>query len=272
MILRNVAALCLFALGVSGFAAAAETVNATANVDDQAKRGENRESQNDEGWIHLIGDEGPTGIDAIGKNVSLCGDVRMQPMSRELTAVPGVGVVAALSRFDYGDNNNLLSKQEFGNCEVYLEFLLAKGSNSGVKLQQRYEIQFYDSHGKDKPSGTDCGGIYPHWVFRRDRDGLDYIDEGVPPKVNAAKPAGQWQTVYIVFTAPRFDDQGKKTKNARFVSVKLNDQEIHRDVELDSPTGNASTPLPEVPKAPLYLQLDHGPVAFRSVRVKPSDK
>ena len=72
---------------------------------------------------------------------------------RELTAVPGVGVVAALSKDDYGDDNNLLSKQEFGDCEVYLEFMLSKGSNSGVKLQQRYEIQFYDSYGKDETLG-----------------------------------------------------------------------------------------------------------------------
>jgi hypothetical protein len=73
----------------------------------------------------------------------------------------------------------------------------------------------------------------------------------------------------IAFTAPRFDSEGIKTKNARFVSVTLNDQEIHRDVDLDSPTGNASSPLPEVANAPLFLQLDHGPVAFRNVRVKP---
>ena len=87
--------------------------------------------------------------------------------------------------------------------------------------------------------------------------------------MNAAKPAGQWQTLHVVFHAPRFDDEGKKTKNVHFVSVTLNEQQIHRDVEVESPTENASSPLPEVPKAPLYLQLDHGPVAFRNVRVKP---
>jgi hypothetical protein len=150
-----------------------------------------------------------------------------------------------------------------------LEFLLGDGSNSGVKLQQRYEIQLFDSYGKKELSGTDCGGIYPHWKFRRNGRGLNYIDQGVAPKVNAANPAGQWQALHIVFTAPRFDNKGNKIENARFVSVTLNDQEIHRDVEVDSPTGNASSPLPEVAKAPLYLQLDHGPVAFRNVRVKP---
>jgi hypothetical protein len=52
------------------------------------------------------------------------------------------------------------------------------------------------------------------------------------------------------------------------MSVTLNDQLIHRDLEVDSPTGNISSPLPEVPRAALFLQLDHGPVAFRNVRVK----
>jgi hypothetical protein len=273
MILRKIAAMGLIALAVAScFAAMAETTDSTSNDTDLPRQGENQDSRNHDGWVDLIGREGPTGIEEVGKNITLCGDVQTQPTSRELTAMPGVGVVAALSTFDYGDNKNLLSKQEFGDCEMYLEFLIGKGSNSGVKLQQRYEIQLYDSHGKDKPSGTDCGGIYPHWVFRRTGGGLDYIDQGVPPKANAAKPAGQWQTLHIVFSAPRFDDQGKKIKNARFVSVKLNDQEIHRDVELDSPTGNASTPLPEVAKAPVYLQLDHGPVAFRNVRVKPLER
>ncbi len=222
-------------------------------------------------WVGIITAEGPTGIADIGKNLTWCGDVQLKPDSKELAAVPGKGVVAALSKYDYGDANNLLSRQAFGDCVVQLEFLIGKGSNSGVKLQQRYEIQLYDSHGKEKPTATDCGGIYPHWVFRSG-GGLKYIDAGVPPTMNAARPAGQWQTLRIVFKAPRFDAKGKKTENARFESVVLNDQEIHRDVEIDSPTGNASTPLPEVAKAPLLLQLDHGAVAFRNVRVKPLNR
>ncbi len=62
----------------------------------------------------------------------------------------------------------------------------------------------------------------------------------------------------------------RKPRIARFVSVMLNDQEIHRDVGVGSPTGNASSPLAEVPTAPIYLQMDHGPVAFRNVRVMPA--
>jgi hypothetical protein len=219
-------------------------------------------------WAGIITAEGPTGIAGTSKNLTLCGDVQLKPQSKELTAVPGRGVVAALSKYEYGEANNLRSRQSFGDCVVELEFLIGKGSNSGVKMQQRYEIQLYDSHGKEKPSATDCGGIYPHWVFRSG-GGLKYIDAGVPPTKNAARPAGEWQRLRIEFKAPRFDAKGEKIENARFESVVLNAQEIHRDAEIDSPTGNASTPLPEVAEAPVLLQLDHGPVAFRNVRVKP---
>ena len=216
-------------------------------------------------WVDIICQEGPKGIAKVGKNVTLCGNVRLKRDSTNLVAVSGSGVVAALAR----NSGNLLSKQNFGDCEVHLDFLIGKGSNSGVKLQQRYEIQLYDSHHKQKPTAKECGGIYPHWIFRNPGKGLKYIDTGVPPKLNAAKPAGQWQTLKIVFKAPRFDKKGKKVGNARFLSVMLNNQRIHHNVEVDSPTGNASTPLPEVAKAPLFLQLDHGAVAFRNVRVRP---
>lgn len=227
----------------------------------------------DEGnWMALVSDGKPTGFVEIDRTITLCGDVRLRSDSRDLAAEPGTGVVAALTQLGYGERNNLVGNKPFGDCEVYLEFLLGKGSNSGVKLQQRYEIQLYDSHGKDEPSATDCGGIYPHWVFRRRGGGIRYIDEGVPPAVNAAKPAGQWQTLHIVFRAPRFDGRGEKTDNARFALVTLNGKVVHRDVDVDSPTGNASDPLPEVARAPLYLQMDHGPVAFRNVHVKLLDE
>lgn len=219
-------------------------------------------------WIDLIDTKGPTGIVQLGKNAVLCGDVTLELNSKSLEAQPGEGVVAALSKSKFGEANNLLSRQEFGDCEVQLEFLIGKGSNSGVKLQQRYEIQLYDSHHKDKPSARECGGIYPHWLFQGEGKPLKYIDEGVPPLVNAAKPAGEWQTLEVVFRAPRFASDGTKVDNAKFLSVKLNGQIIHQEVEVASPTGNASTPLPEVAEAALMLQMDHGAVAFRNVRVK----
>ncbi|WP_197524717.1 family 16 glycoside hydrolase [Botrimarina hoheduenensis] len=173
-------------------------------------------------WIVLIGEEGAVGIAEVGKNLTECADVRLDPQTNRLETTPGAGVVAAVRKFAYGDANNLNSIREFGDCEVSLEFLLGKDSNSGVKLQQRYEVQLYDSRGKDQLSGTDCGGVYPHWVYAKNGKGITYIDEGVPPLANAAGVPGRWQTLRIVFTAPQFDQEGAKTRNARFVSVELN--------------------------------------------------
>jgi len=212
----------------------------------------------DHGWVVLIGPEGPTGLIGAPKN-GLAADAKLAENGRGLKPLPGKGVVVT--------RRNLVSKQKFGDCRVHLEFMIGGRSNSGVKLQRRYEIQLYDSHGRENPTARDCGGIYPHWKFGPGR--LDYLDEGVPPTVNAAKPAGQWQTLEIVFRAPRFDQQGEMTKNARFESVVLNGQLIHKDVELESPTGRTPHPLSETAEDALYLQGDHGPVAFRNVKVYP---
>ena len=221
------------------------------------------------GWTDLINLCGPVGVRECGKGAILCGGVRLSRDSGELIASCGSGVVAVVSKRDSRCASDLISTSSFGDCEIHLEFMICPNSNSGVKLQQRYEIQIFDSYSRDKPTATDCGGIYPHWVYPSVGSGIEYIDKGVPPTVNAAKAAGEWQTLLAVFRAPRFDCDGKKTRNAKFDRVVLNGILIHRNIELDSPTGNTSTPLAEVPEAPILLQLDHGPVAFRNVRVRP---
>ncbi len=88
-----------------------------------------------------------------------------------------------------------------------------------------------------------------------------------PPRVNAARPFGEWQTLDVVFHAPRFDADGKKTADARFVKVVLNGQVIHEDVAVKTPTGHAWRNK-EVARGPILLQADHGPVAFRKIRVR----
>jgi hypothetical protein len=132
-----------------------------------------------------------------------------------------------------------------------------------------YEIQIFDSHGKKELTGSDCGGIYPRG---EQQPKYHTIDKGVPPRVNAARPAGEWQTLDITFRAPRFDADGKKTVDARFVKVVLNGQVIHENEAVHYPTGSAWRLAKEVPRGPLLLQADHGPVAFRNVRVRPVTK
>jgi hypothetical protein len=160
---------------------------------------------------------------------------------------------------------DLYTRQSFGDCEVHVEFLIAKNSNSGVKFHGVYEIQILDTAGKKNPSGNDSGGVYPRADTAK---GYGYLDRGVPPKLNAAGPAGEWQTLDVVWRSPRFDAAGKKTANARIVKATLNGQVIHEDVEVKTPTGG-NWEKPEAATGPLMLQADHGPVAFRNVRIKP---
>jgi hypothetical protein len=161
-----------------------------------------------------------------------------------------------------GRTVDLLTKGEFGDLEAHLDFVVPKGSNSGVYFQARYEVQILDSWGVEQPKPGDCGGIYERW-----KDGRGY--EGHPPRVNASRPPGEWQSFDVVFRAPRFDAGGKKTANARFVKVVHNGIVVHENVEVTGPTRAAAFESDEKPTGPIMLQGDHGPVAFRNVRVRP---
>jgi hypothetical protein len=167
---------------------------------------------------------------------------------------------------ELGRVSNLVTKETYGDCEVHVEFLIAKRSNSGIKFHALYEIQILDSAGKptDMLTGNDCGGIYPR---AENKPKYHHIDKGVPPKTNSAKPAGEWQTLDVVFQAARFDAEGKKMRNARIVKAVLNGEVIHENVELLTPTG-ANYVREETATGPFMLQADHGPVAFRNVKIR----
>lgn len=163
-----------------------------------------------------------------------------------------------------GNARNLYTKQKYGDLELHLEFNLPKGSNSGVKFHGHYEIQLTDSFGAKKLTGDHCGGIYPR---AEARPRYHHIDKGIAPRVNACTAPGTWQTLEVVFQAPRFDAKGKKIANGKIVRATLNGQVIHENQELLTPTGDRWN-NPEMAVGPLMLQADHGPVAFRNVRVR----
>ncbi|MFM1768753.1 MAG: hypothetical protein RJA22_1282 [Verrucomicrobiota bacterium] len=147
------------------------------------------------------------------------------------------------------------SKRKFQSFTLHAEFLLpfkplGRGQdrgNSGVYLQDRYEVQVLDSFGL-RGMDNECGGVYTK----------------ARPLVNMCYPPLVWQTYDIDFEAAKFDAAGKKTGNA-VVTVKHNGVVIHDKLEINGPTGGGK---PEGP-TPGGIQLQgHGnPVFYRNVWV-----
>ena len=178
---------------------------------------------------------------------------------RRFSIQPGRGV---FYNGPSGDTTDLCSDSEHGDCRLHIEFVVPRGSNSGVYLMGRYEVQILDSWGATELRFGTCGGIYARWINEQSVG-------GEPPRVNASKPPGEWQSYDIEFRAPRFSANGEKTANATFVSVVWNGELVHEDFEIDGPT-RAAMFDEEATTGPLMLQGDHGPVAYRNVVMEAS--
>jgi hypothetical protein len=194
----------------------------------------------------------------------IAGDVFLKPENNKLLGIKaGTGVIV---NGPDGRTTHLFSKDEFGDVKAHIEFMVSKDSNSGVYFMGRYEIQVFDSQQKKSQyPGIECGGIYERWDENREPKGY----EGHSPRVNASREPGQWQTFDIIFRAPRFNRRGQKVANARFEKVVHNGTVVHADVEVSGPT-RASAYNDEKPTGPLMLQGDHGPVAYRNIRIEPA--
>lgn len=213
-------------------------------------------------WTELVGEKAPADV----WKSKLQGWIVADSVALDEKNNRRLAVTKMLVNGKTGRVPDLLTKEEYGDQEIELEFLIAKRSNSGVKFHGLYEIQITDSHGKKDAdlTGDDCGGVYPKATLT---PSYKHLDKGIAPKKNAAKPAGEWQKLTATFVAARFDKEGKKTTNAKLVKATLNGVLIHEDVELKTPTGSNHVKA-EMAKGPLMLQGDHGPVAFRNVRVR----
>ncbi|GAA3248012.1 family 16 glycoside hydrolase [Dactylosporangium siamense] len=157
---------------------------------------------------------------------------------------------------------DIRSKQSFGDFKLHIEFWLPnlpgdvtgqQRANSGIYLQDRYELQVLDTYGKATLANNDCAGFY-----------LKHAATS-----NAGTAPETWQTYEITFTAARYNGT-TKTANAR-ATVVWNGVTVHNNVELDGPTGAGAAEGPT--GGPIRLQ-DHGDpganVRYRNIWIEPA--
>jgi hypothetical protein len=136
-------------------------------------------------------------------------------------------------------DTDLVTQSKFTDFKLHAEFRYPRGSNSGIYLRGRYEVQIEDNYGQE-PECHKIGAIYGF----------------LTPSVNAAKPAGQWQTVDVTLVG-------------RVVSVFLNGERIIDRQTIPGITGGALD-SDEGSPGPIMLQGDHGPIDFRRLILTPA--
>lgn len=160
---------------------------------------------------------------------------------------------------------DLTTRASFGDCRLHVEWYCPPGgegqraANSGVYIQNRYELQILGTLAGVPPEKSDAGAIYN---FKA-------------PDVNASTGPGTWQSYDAWFRAPRFKD-GKKAESAR-LTLYWNGTLVHNNVEIPAPTGSAAAigekSTDPIQIAPLRLQVHasaaQGPVRFRNVWIAP---
>ena len=137
--------------------------------------------------------------------------------------------------------NNLVSKEKFKDFKINADYKVGPGTNSGIYLRGRYELQVLDDFGKP-PFERGHMAIYG-WKT---------------PAVNASKPPNEWQTMEAVVVANR-------------VTVTHNGQRIHDNAVLEAITGGALD-TDEMAPGPIMIQGDHSKVWFRKITVTPITK
>ena len=137
-----------------------------------------------------------------------------------------------------GSGANLVTDQKFKDFKLHIEFRYPKGSNSGVYLRGRYELQIMDS-GKE-PSPVELGSVYGF----------------ISPSEQVAKKPGEWQSYDITLVG-------------RMLTVVANGKTIICNQEIPGITGGALDSKEEAP-GPILLQGDHGPIEYKNILITPA--
>jgi hypothetical protein len=134
--------------------------------------------------------------------------------------------------------SNIVTEEKFTDFKLHVEFRYPKGSNSGVYLRGRYEVQIADSKGLE-PLPGELGGVYGF----------------IAPSEQVAKAPGEWQTYDI-------------TLIGRMVTIVANGKTIVSNQEIPGITGGALDSNESEP-GPILLQGDHGPIEYRNIIITP---
>ena len=212
-----------------------------------------------------------------------CDDVKLDPAdpSRLLPIGRGGKTNSVLLCGEDGRGSDLMTVEPYYDYELHVEFTVPKGSNSGIYNRGLFEIQIFDSFGVTKPAFHDCGAFY----------------ERALPSENLAKAPGEWQTFDITMKGKKLtlvwngktvykeiDIRYGETDKAAFERLNAENagKPEHLRVKLEAKDGRylgyfgeggtrAGLPGPDRP-GPILLQGDHGPVAFRNLRIKKLSK
>lgn len=161
------------------------------------------------------------------------------------------------------DEPDIYSKQKFGDCQLHVEWKVPDNEthanlnwgNSGIYFMGLYEVQIYDSY------------IDRHKIYYNGQAGSIYKQQS--PLVNVSKPAGQWQSFDIVFTAPVFNDD-KTLKSPAIFTVFQNGVLVQNHVELIGPTTyeDFTEYKYHESKLPLLIQSHGSKVSYRNIWIR----
>lgn len=157
---------------------------------------------------------------------------------------------------------DIRTKLEFGDFQLHVEWhsppvtnanqVNQNRGNSGIYLQDRYEVQVLDNYDNKTYANGQAASIYKQHI----------------PLVNAARKQGEWHSYDIIYTAPRFSSEGRVLVPAN-VTVLHNGIVVQNHVDIWGPTEYIGLPIYQAHgKGPIRLQ-DHGDaVSFRNIWIR----
>ena len=154
---------------------------------------------------------------------------------------------------------DIVTRQQFRDFRLHVEFLVQhEGGNSGVYLQNRYEIQILDG---DKT-----------------KHGMGAVINETPSPYHAYNGLGKWNAYDLVFRAARFEN-GKRTEKA-MVTLYFNGKKVHTNQTINQVWGGANSGIDggndggkgitDTPGG-LKLQAEGHDVLYRNIWIKELD-